>query len=135
MKRLRFPPCPGRAMEAVEHLSPEGVAQGQKGMVEVVGRVVRHPDALHDSLRPHVADCREGDDLVEAEIVEAECEGCASAFGRISLAPMVAREPPADLHRRGEADLKPRLCETDEADEGCALDDFDRPQSPAPLRK
>ena len=55
-------------MEAVEHVWPEGMARGQKGMVEVVGLVVRHPDALHDPLRTLVDDCREGDDLVEAQL-------------------------------------------------------------------
>jgi hypothetical protein len=58
----------------------ERVAVGQEWMLEVVGCLVGHTKTLHYSPGAFVGEGREGNDLVEAQVVEAERDGGAGAF-------------------------------------------------------
>lgn len=110
------------------------VAVCRKRMLEVVGRVVTHAETLHDPPRTFVADRREGNDFVEAQLIEGEGDGCASAFGRIAASPVLACEAPADLDGGREVGVEARLCKANEADELSALDELRSPQPPSALR-
>src|SRR5947209_20092787 len=85
-------------------------------MLERAGLVFLHAKALHHRSRAPVARHSESNDRVEAELLEAEPQGGARAFGRESLAPVSPREAPADFHARRTGNLWRRL-QPDEADE------------------
>ena len=102
-------------------------------MVEIVGGVVTHAKPLHHPPRWLVDDRRERDDLIELERVEAVGDCRAGGLGRVAVAPVGARQSPADLDRRGEVRPKAGLVEADEANERRDADDLDCPQAPAAL--
>ena len=95
------------------------VALGNPGKVEILGVVADHADLVHHPLRTEVRHGGIGEDLVEAELAEAEIEGGQGALGCIAPAPMCSGKPPADLDARGEGRLQIADCKADEADEGC----------------
>ena len=96
-----------------------GMAFRDAREVEILGVVAGHADLLHHPLRAEVR-CRSiGEDLVEAELAEAEIEGGQGALGCIAPAPMCSGKPPADLDAKGEGRLQIADCKADEADEGC----------------
>ena len=104
-------------------------------MVEIVGRIVLHADALHDADRAAVGGHREGDDLLQTQSGEAGIERSLGAFGGVTLAPMRAGEAPADLHRRREVRIEPRDREADKADERRDARHLDRPPAEPVLRE
>jgi hypothetical protein len=53
-------------------VQPERIAVRQKRVLEVVGWVMRHAEPLHHTDRSGVPDRREGDDLVETELLKAK---------------------------------------------------------------
>jgi len=68
------------AAKAIEHVRSEQVGVHKKRMVEIVAWIACHPETVHDLPRALVADGREGNDLPEAELIEAERDRRASAF-------------------------------------------------------
>src|SRR5438270_7661375 len=86
-------------------------------MLERAGLVFLHAEALHHRSRAPVARDREGHDLDEAELLEAETQRGARAFGGESLAPVGPREPPADFDTGSTRNLRRRRLQADEADE------------------
>jgi len=110
---------------------PDGIIAGEERMRKVIGRVVRHAQPFHDSPRAMVRNRREGDDLVQPELLEAKGEGGACALSGVPVSPVFACEAPTDLHGRGEVGVKARLSQTYEAEEWGALYDLNRPQTPA----
>src|SRR4029450_2675990 len=104
------------AANAVEHKWSEGVVAREERMLKVVRWVARHAEALHDSPRTDVADGREGNDLLEAQMVEAEGDGCPSPFRRVAASPVLACEAPADLDGRAEVGFEERIRQAHEAD-------------------
>jgi hypothetical protein len=100
-------------------------------VVEVVGRIARHPKLLHDSPGSTIPRRRERHDLVERHGVEAERERRPRAFGRVPVAPVSLGETPPDLDRRSERCVEVRRVEPDEADAGRHARDLGRPQSVA----
>lgn len=109
------------------------MADGDAWVLEVVGRVVAHPEPLHDPPRRFVAGRGEGDDLVQTELLEAVRNRGPARLGRVAAAPVLAGEPPPDLHGGREVFLEARPGEPDEADEARPVRDLDRPQPPALL--
>ena len=99
-------------------------------MVEVIGRVAVHPDALHDRPRPAIGRHRERDDLVETDVVEAERQRAPRRLGCVPVPPMPAREPPTDFHGL-PAQRDRRRPEPHVSDERRDVRDLDRPQAPA----
>src|SRR6516162_9146685 len=86
------PPLPG---DAVEDAPAMRVALRNPGEVEILGVVADHADLVHDPLRAEVQRRGIGEDLIEAELAEAEIEGGPGALGRIAPAPMrpASRQP------------------------------------------
>ena len=100
---------------------------GEAWVIEIVGRIARHPEALHDRPRSAVADSRERDDFVQVELDEPEPEHCPSRLRRVAAAPGLPGQPPADLHAWGEGSFEQRRREPDEAEESAILDSLDGP--------
>src|SRR3982751_6429442 len=86
-------------------------------MLERAGLVFLHAEALHYRSRAPVARHGEGNDRVEAELVEAEAQCGACTFGCEPLAPVGPRESPADFHTGRARNLGWRRLQADEADE------------------
>ena len=80
---------------------------GNERIVEL--RLVFHADLFHHPARTNIADGGIRDDILQAEILEAETEPFAGPFGRISPAPVVVREPPSNLDTGREVGLEPGL--------------------------
>src|SRR5262249_23536870 len=100
-------------------------------MVEVVGAIVVHAEALHHTAGAPVRLRRERDDLREAERLKAVAEASPCAFRRIAVAPRVEREPVSKLHAGREGCLERRDRQGEEADEGGPANDFDGPRPEA----
>ena len=77
-------------------------------MIEIVRRVVGHPDFLHHASRLCVGDDREGDDLVEAEGRETMLERRQGRLGGVAMAPMLMGDAPADFDAWRERSLETR---------------------------
>src|SRR5690242_13207464 len=97
---------------AVEHVAAQRMARGEAWMVEVIPRIVGHPELLHDPPRPPVPDGRERHDLAFRGGHHGPC-----ALGRQSPAPMLRGQPPADLDARREVRLERGDRKPDPADE------------------
>ena len=114
-------------------MTPERVAFGQPWVVEIIGRVARHAEALHDGDRSRVRWYGERHDLIESHVVEAECQRSACRFSRITEAPVCASESPADLHARGEMGGESRNGKTDVTNEWRNTRHLDGPEAEAAL--
>ena len=71
-------------------------------MIEVVRRIVRHPDLLHHAARWDILFRCEGDDFFQSESFEGVCENRARSFCCESAIPMRGGKPPQDLDARRE---------------------------------
>ena len=58
---------------------PPQRAPGDVRMVEVVGRVAGHAEALHDPARALIGGYRQGNDLLQTELIEAVIERALAA--------------------------------------------------------
>src|SRR6185295_4538589 len=97
-----------RPADPVEHVRPQRMAGGDARVLEVVLRVVGHPDLLHHPPGAEVARHGEGDDLPEPWPLQgpAEAERLDGPFRRVAPVPERGREPPADLHAGREVRLE-----------------------------
>ncbi len=77
-------------MHTIQYASLER-GPGKVWMIEIIVRIVRHAEPLHDPLRRNVAGGRERDDVVQLEGSESIIEYGAAAFGCVTPAPMLAR--------------------------------------------
>src|SRR5437763_3008699 len=102
-------------------------------MFERAGLVLLHAKALHHRSRAAIGRHGEGNDLVEATLLEAEAQRRSRALGRESLAPVRLRKAPAHLDARRARQLGARRLQADEADELAGGAYFRRPKTPAPL--
>ncbi len=109
---------PWAEAHTVKHVPPQRVALGQQGMLEVLGGITPHPEALHHGPGARVR--RHGDryDLVERELAEGVVEAGAGRFGDIALAPVLARKAPADFDGGREVGLEGAVQEPYEARKG-----------------
>ena len=86
--RVRYPRA---RSHAIEHVVAQPVARREAWVVEVVGRVVRHPDAPHDRLRAHVLRVVNETSSLERRVVEG--------VARRSRAPPPSRSPAPSARR------------------------------------
>ena len=86
-------------------------------MVEIVRRIVRHAELFHDAARAQVAYGREGDDLLEADVLESHTKGGTRRPRWHSHAPMGERQTPPDLHAGAARDGERGVRESRVADE------------------
>ena len=84
-------------------------------MLEVVGGISRHAQALHDPLRDNVLHGGHRHDLVPAQRSERVLQRAARAFGRVAISPVLGRKTPANFARRREVRFKRYLAQTDDA--------------------
>jgi hypothetical protein len=77
-------------------------------MLKVVVRGTRHPDTLHYLSRALVGWNGKGNNLREPEMGEAMVTRCASSLTSKTEAPIIACQPPSDLHARSEVRLEAR---------------------------
>ena len=103
-------------------------------MVEIVGGVAAHPEALHHGARANVSQCRERHDLLKAQRLEGEHQGCARCLGREALTPGLAGESPANLDGRLERGLERRARQAGEPDESPVLEALEGPE-PEPVAR
>lgn len=103
------------AGDAVEDVAAKRVALGEVGVVEFA--VVVHANFFHDSAGREIGGDGEGNDFLQAEVLEAVVEDGACAFGGEALIVMGRGETPADFHTRGEVGVEVGDSESDEADE------------------
>ncbi len=78
-------------------MAAQPVALRHLRMVEVVGGVVGHAQALHDRLGTGVGDGGQGDDLFQAQFLKAEAQAFARALGGVAAAPERPGQAPGDL--------------------------------------
>ena len=81
-------------------MSPQWVPRRQAGVIEVVARIVRHADALHDATRSCVGLRRERDDLIQMKSIEGEYQDTRGSFACVAGAPEGPIEAPADFDAR-----------------------------------
>src|ERR1700691_3667000 len=98
-------------------MSTQPVALGNAGVVEVIHRMVGHPQFLHDPPGSPVVDAGERDDFTETEGLEAETQRGPGGLGGVAETPVMMRQPPAHLHGRSEMGPECRTAETDETNE------------------
>ena len=92
-----------------------------EGVVEVVGGVAGHAEALHDGDGLEVAGRGHGDDLGEVEGGEAEVERGSRALGGVALAPVIGSETPPDLDAGREVRFEAGDLHADHADDGAGV--------------
>ncbi len=98
-------------------------------VIEVIGRITRQADALHDASRALVQRHGECDNLFKCQLLESEPHRRRGRFRRVPLSPMFAREAPPNFNAGSE----PRFGQAHESDEGCAGPNLDGPESPTAL--
>lgn len=72
-------------------MKPQRMAEGNAWMLEVFGRIAAHPEPLHDPPRRLVEPRGEGDDLVQAELLEAVGDRSSARLGCIAAGPQCSR--------------------------------------------
>ena len=122
---------PAFARQPVQDVAAERAIGRQVRVVEVVGRVARHPDPLHHGPRADVRRDGERHDLLEPSLLEPEREGGPRGLGRVAVAPGLGRQAPADLDRGRERRLEVRRGQPGEADERPVRAPLQRPQPEA----
>lgn len=71
-------------------------------MIEVVGRIMRHPELLHDSARTDVGGNGEAYEFLQRQDVASILQDSQSSFGCQTLSPHVRRKAPADFYAGSE---------------------------------
>lgn len=108
----------------VENMAAERVAGRDAGVIEVKLGMVNHAQSFHHAAGGKVGGHGEGDDLRQAQGLEAVIEHGAGAFGGESATPVGIGQAPADFYRAVgySGDGKGQDLGADEADEGSILD-------------
>src|SRR3954468_25081320 len=104
-------------------------------VVEIVGRIVRHPDPAHDRAGAYVGRRGERDELLGTQLAERVGGARERRLGRVPLSPVVGREPPADLDAGREMRVEGRHDQPDEADERRDSRHLDGPGAEAVTRE
>ena len=99
-------------------------------VIEIVGWITPHANALHDSSRAHVQRNGERDDLFKCQLLEAEAQALNGSFTGVPLAPVFLQQSPSNFNARTEVRLDARYRQPNEPDEGCATTHLDRPETP-----
>lgn len=94
--------------EPVEHVMAMRMTFRQEWMLEVVGGRMCHPDAFHYFSRALIGGNRKRHDFSQPKLAEAIVTCSASAFGSVTVTPMVECQPPTDLNARSKVGLEPR---------------------------
>src|SRR5205823_1519052 len=118
---------------SIEAMQTQRAAGRNRRVFERAGLVLLHAKALHHRSRAAIGRHGEGNDLVEAKLLEAEAQGRSRAFGGESLAPVRLRKAPAHLDARRARQLGDRRLQADEADELAGVANLSRPKAPAAL--
>ena len=113
------------------------VAQGgigfERGVREIIGRVVLHADPLRHTLRAQTRCCGERGDLVESEFPEGKVRYGVRPFAGEPLAPEAAREAPSDFYAGSEVGFEARMRQANESRVLCEARYFDHPEPEAVL--
>ena len=104
------------------------VSGGYSRVVEVIGRVVSHAEAPHDSHRADIGRDGERDDFTQISPIEPVGNRRACRLRRESAAPILPCKPPADLDRRGEMRREVVKRKADIADEPGLIGYLHRPK-------
>ena len=114
-------------------MGSHGVTGRQLRMLKVIGWIVSHTEAIHDS--PGSGVCRHGEryQLPERESLKAVANDGFRTFGRQAMAPGLGGEPPANFHAWSKGCLKGWHRESDKTYEAVALARFHSAQTEAML--
>ena len=104
-------------------------------MVEVVVRVARHTEPLHDALRGNVLRGSHRHDLIPTQRRERVLQGTARAFGRVTISPVLGRETPANLESRREVRFERNLAQSYDAGEQARRRALRRPTNRSRARR
>ena len=126
--------APMSGSQPVEDVPLHRVAVRHARVIEIVRRIMSHPELPHDRLRAHVADCGHRDDLGQADLLEAVLDRLVSRLGGIAPAPDVLGEPVADLERGRERCFERLVDEPGEADEPTRRQLLPPRPNPRPVR-
>jgi len=115
------------ALDAVQDVATEPMARFDKRMIEIVGGIARHTEALHHTLRANVRDGRHRYHLLAREFLEGKGERSACAFRRVSMMPGIEGKTPADFQGGREMSFEGNFLERDHARERRPAFDFRDP--------
>jgi len=102
-------------------------------VIEIICRVARHTNALHDSSRALVQWHGERDDFFKCQLLEAETQRGRGCLGRVAVAPVFLCESPANFDAWGEVRLEARCRQAHEANELTIVAALHGPKTPAAL--
>src|SRR3569832_578183 len=89
-----------RRAKTIQHVAPQGMADGQQRVIEVLGGIARHAQPLHHAPRTDVVGGGEGHDLEQTQEDEAERQRGTHRHRGITVAPEWMGQPPAELDAR-----------------------------------
>ncbi len=92
--------------QAIEDVAANGMISGDFGMIEIIRRVPRHAEALHQRPGGLIDWGGEGDYLREVKRLESEAKGSAGGLGRVAAALEFVAHAPADFDAGGEMRLE-----------------------------
>lgn len=110
-------------------MASKTVPIGQFWVVEIVGGVPHHAEALHHATGATIVGNGERDDLGQVESVEPKSCGCVRALSRVPAAPVLHRKAPANLDARRKVGREARSGQTNESGERRDAGNFHCPQS------
>src|SRR4051812_26039163 len=123
-------PGPLRAPHPVQHMPPQRMTRLDIRVIEIVGWITRHADALHDSSRAHVQRDGERDNLLKCQLLEAEPQALGGCLTGVTVTPVFLQQSPSNFNARTEVRLDARYRQPNEPDEGRATAHLDRPETP-----
>jgi hypothetical protein len=99
-------------------VAPVWIAGRHGCVIEILGRVVAHPEPLHHPPRALMTDGGQGHDLPQADDLKAETQRLTGGFRRVPVGLRLRCQPPADLDARREGGLEVPVGQAGEAQEG-----------------
>ena len=104
-------------------------------MIEILERIMRHTELLHNTPRANVLGYCNTDHLWQPKDRPGMFQNGLSGFGCQALAPGLPHQPPSDLHARREMGAKRWHTQPKEAGKAAVRSEFRRIQSESVLSK
>ncbi len=117
--------------DPVQNVTAKRMPIRHQWMVEVVGRVVDHPDLLHHASRANIAWRRGRHDFSQPQRIESKSQRRSGAFSGIAPTPVVRGKTPTDLDAGREVRLEVRNGESNEPNERHHAGNFNGPEAEA----
>src|SRR5215472_2328445 len=141
MVEWRVPRSPGtgasfrESAKPIKHMRPQRVTCGQRGIIEVIGRITVHAEPFHDASRAVVHRRRKGHDFGQCERAEPVGKRQLRGFRCIAPPPMLDGQTPTDFDTRSEMGAEAWDRQSGKTHKGSHARDLDRPQTKAAFAK